>query len=77
MIFRNGGTVDYDMPVAGPAYGSISPVTNWYVIGDARANGTLLPAPFLKAQAKAARQARLAGIRPMPLERLLIRINGG
>jgi hypothetical protein len=76
MIFRNGGTVDYDMPVAGPASGGISPGTNWYVIGNTWPVGSRLPASFLKAQSKAAKQARLVGIRPMPLERLLALLNG-
>jgi len=75
MILRNGGTIDYDLPVAGPASGGISALTTWYVVGDYRVPGSF-PAPFLKAQAKAVKQARLLRIRPMPLMRLLARLNG-
>jgi len=76
MILRNGGTVDYDLPVAGSASGGISARTTWYVVDDNRVPGWSLPAPFLQARAKAVKQARLAGIRPMPLVRLLARLKG-
>jgi hypothetical protein len=77
MIIRNGGTVDYDLPVAGPALGATSAQTNWYVV-DSRVtlkeSGRAVP--FATAQAKAIKLARLDGIRPMPIERLLARLNG-
>ncbi|MFI5460384.1 MAG: hypothetical protein ACHRXM_33625 [Isosphaerales bacterium] len=76
MIFRNGGTVDYDLPVAGPASGGINARTTWYVVDDYWVPAWSLPAAFREARAKAVKQARLAGIRPMPLIRLLARLNG-
>jgi len=76
MILRNGGTVDYDLPVAGPASGGISARTTGYVVDDNRVPGWSLPVPLREARAKAVKQARLAGIRPMSLVRLLARLNG-
>jgi hypothetical protein len=34
LILRNGGTVDYELPVDGPASGAISPRTTWCVVAD-------------------------------------------
>jgi hypothetical protein len=77
MIFRNGGTVDYDLPGNGPAVGRIKPGTTWYVV-DARLLLRWRPSVPRDYQAtgKAIREARLAGIRPMPIERLLDRLGG-
>jgi hypothetical protein len=74
MIFRNGGTVDCDLPVAGPAAGSITPATTWYVV-DPYTWRWKSRVPY-EATSKAIKQARLAGIRPMPIERLLDRLDG-
>jgi hypothetical protein len=74
MILRNGGTVDFDLPVAGPASGAMGPRTTWYVLDEHQVPGSRLPAPFL---ARVIKQARLDGIRPMPLGRLLNRLGGG
>jgi hypothetical protein len=74
MILRNGGTVDYDLTVAGTASGAISPRTTWYVVADVPRSR--LPAPFLAEAKNVIKQARLDGIRPMPLQRLLAGLRG-
>ncbi len=76
MILRNGGTVDYDLPVAGPASGAIRPRTTWYVYDLFQAPGAKLPATFLKAQDQVIKRLRHDGIPPLPLEKLLARLRG-
>jgi hypothetical protein len=76
MIFRNGGTVDYDLPVAGPASGAIHPGTTWYVHDLFQAPGSKLPAPFIQAEDQVIKQLRHEGIPPLPLEKLLARLRG-
>lgn len=76
MIFRNGGTVDFDMPVGRPARGSMGSRTTWYVTDDRIPGTRLLPATFLEVQSRIIKQARQDGIRPMPIERLLYWLNG-
>src|SRR6202044_2278278 len=76
MILRNGGTVDYDLPVTGPASGAIRPETTWYVYDHFQAPGSKLPAPFLQAQDRVIKQLRHEGIPPLPLEKLLARLRG-
>jgi hypothetical protein len=73
MILRNGRTVDYDLPVSAPGSGDIGPRTSWYVVGETR-RGSSVPAPFLKARANAISQARLNGVPPLTLKKLLARL---
>jgi hypothetical protein len=78
MIHRNGGTIDYDLPVAGPASGAVNLRTTWYVIpDDPRRPWSGLPPPFQAQAIKVIKQARVDGIRPMPLRRLLVYLRGG
>jgi hypothetical protein len=77
MIHRNGGTVDYDLPAAGHATGMIGARTTWYVIaGDRSRSGSSLPTVYRARASEVMRQARLAGTRPMPLERLVSYLSG-
>jgi hypothetical protein len=76
MILRNGGWVDWDMPVSGPVSGGINVLTDWYVIDDYQRPGSRLPAPFGQMMVKAIKEARAKGISPMPLPRLLARLSG-
>ena len=83
MIEAAGGIVDYDLPPpdAGKESGKLTGRDAWYVIDDADAVPRgLRPRPsvtanenaeFLKKQSEAIREARLNGVRPMPIERLL------
>jgi hypothetical protein len=74
MILRNGGTVDYDLSVAGPASGAIRPLTTWCIYDLFQSPGSKLPAPFLKAQDRVIKQLRRDGIPPLPLEKRLARL---
>jgi hypothetical protein len=76
MILRNGGWVDFDMPVSGPVTGGIDPLTTWYVVDDYEPPGSRRLAPLRKSMSSVLKQARLAGIRPMPLRRLLHLLSG-
>jgi hypothetical protein len=77
MIHRNGGTVDYDLAVAGPATGAMSRRTTWYVLANIpRSSWPGLPAPFRAQAIKVIKQARLEGVPPMPLMRLSIYLRG-
>lgn len=64
-----GGIVDFDLPPPelGEESGTLSPMIDWYVV-DNRAPRQALPARHMSDTVK---EARLDGIRPMPLERLL------
>jgi hypothetical protein len=82
MIQAAGGIVDYDLPPpeAGKESGKLTGRDAWYVIDErmpfhevygqkfTRASEN---ADFLKKQTEAVREARLNGVRPMPIERLL------
>ncbi|MFO0907732.1 MAG: hypothetical protein U0794_05120 [Isosphaeraceae bacterium] len=83
MIEQAGGIVDYDLPPpdAGKETGKLTGRDSWYVIdermpfvtgGGEKTNVTANEnADFLKKQTDAVREARLNGVRPMPIERLL------
>ena len=77
MIHRNGGMVDYDLPIAGPASGAISPRTTWYVVADdPRWPWSSLPTSYRAQATKVIKQARVDGVLPMPLMRLLTYLRG-
>jgi hypothetical protein len=83
IIQEGGGSVDFDHPPpdVGAETGTLSPGIAWYVIDDRPS----LPqfhslkfepiesgqSQFQKRRGELIRQARLNGIRPMPIERLL------
>jgi hypothetical protein len=83
MIEAAGGIVDYDLPPpeAGKESGKLSGRDAWYVVDtrppfhDVYGNKPKITAgenaEFLKKQSEAIRDARLEGVRPMPIERLL------
>jgi hypothetical protein len=69
MIIKAGGVIDFDLPPSdvGQETGTLSPRIDWYVTdGRTRGQGRLM-----MEMGDAIRQARLDGIRPMPIERLL------
>ena len=82
MIQQAGGIVDYDLPPpgAGKESGKLTGSDSWYVIDE---RPPLIPVAedknvtanentdFLQKQTDAVREARLSGVRPMPIERLL------
>jgi hypothetical protein len=83
MIRAAGGIIDYDLPPVGVGRetGELTPRTSWYVIDErdpihpaagrqARLSGADDPA-FLEKKTAAIRQARLEGVRPMSIERIL------
>jgi hypothetical protein len=82
MIEAAGGIVDYDLPPpdAGRESGKLTGRDAWYVIDErmpfrevyGKSNVTMNEnTEFLKKQSEAVRDARLNGVRPMPIERLL------
>jgi hypothetical protein len=82
MIEAAGGIVDYDLPPpeVGKESGKLTGRDAWYVIDErmplrevfAKTNTTANEtAEFLKKQTEAVREARLNGVRPLPIERLL------
>jgi len=81
MIASAGGVVDYDLPPpeAGKETGKLTGANAWYVIDDripfnvdARTEDTSPEfVEFLKKKSEAEREARLNGVRPMPLSRFL------
>ena len=82
MIEAAGGKVDYDLPPpeAGKETGKLTGQDAWYVVDERPAlrdlyknYGTTITesSEFLKKQADAVREARLNGVRPMRIERLL------
>jgi hypothetical protein len=76
IIFRNGGTVDFEMPLTGPTSGALSSRTHWYVT-DGYAQWRLrVPRSQSAAISNVLKQARLAGIRPVPIERLMQWLDG-
>jgi hypothetical protein len=83
MIRAAGGVIDYDLPPAGVGTetGKLTPLTSWYVIDDRepihppteraiRESGAD-DANFLQKKTEAIRLARLEGVRPMSIERIL------
>jgi hypothetical protein len=85
MIEATGGIVDYDLPPpeAGKETGKLSARVAWYVTdermplnleGYAKSQKSLTmneSAEFLRKKSEAVREARINGVRPMPIERLL------
>ena len=84
LIQQAGGIVDYDLPPPGEGKetGKLTGADTWYVIDERSPLNVALhenpksitaneTAEFLKKQTEAIREARLNGVRPMPLERLL------
>jgi hypothetical protein len=79
VIVAAGGSVDYDFPASeiGQELGKLSPGIDWYVVDDQ----TFCPSPsaptevgwlqFQKRVGERMKEARLDGIKPMPLSRLL------
>ena len=76
MIMRNGGYVDYDLPLSGEAVGRLEPDTQWYIESPVP-KGAAAPAEFVKAKRRAISEARANGTRPMPLHRALGALNYG
>lgn len=81
MIQASGGIVSYDLPPSGPEKGKLTPVIRWYVVDE---RGTIRPTTaregnsvsseeqaFLTKQTEAIKAARLEGIPPITIERLL------
>jgi hypothetical protein len=68
-ILEAGGAVDYDLPPpeSGVESGILSPLIDWYVVDDRVPQSPLLA----QRMSTAIKEARLDGIRPMPLARLL------
>ena len=82
MIAAAGGVVDFDLPPpgSGEVSGKLTGKDEWYVIDErppyhevyGKSGATPSEnADFLKKQTEAIREARLDGVRPMPIERLL------
>jgi hypothetical protein len=83
MILRNGGTVDFDLPPpwGGKETGELTPRVDWYVTDDRLPLRDIYfsgSEPMVKMQSgfrarmgEVIKQARLDGVRPMPIERLL------
>ena len=85
MIQEAGGIVDFDLPPpdVGKETGKLSPRIDWYVIDDRMPLREVYPAADTDADAEergpaeasawveVIKEARLDGIRPMPIERLL------
>ncbi len=79
VIEAAGGSVDYDLPApeVGQEVGKLSPRIDWYVVDD-RTYCPSLSAPidvgwhqFAKRVSERIKEARLDGIKPMPLSRLV------
>jgi hypothetical protein len=85
MIKAAGGVIDYDLPVLGTEIGKITGLTSWYVTDErdtwrpptttSRRESGSEDKAFLDKKTDAIRQARLEGVRPMPIERLLAYLN--
>jgi len=82
MIEQSGGIVSYDLPPpdTGKETGKMTGREAWYVVDDrtplaevyTKSSTTATEnADFLKKQSERIREARLNGVRPMPVERLL------
>lgn len=81
MIAAAGGVIDYDLPPPGTGQetGQITPSTSWYVVDDrqpirptgAAANDGMEDGEYLKKRSQIIEEARLNGIRPISIERLL------
>ncbi len=68
LIQAAGGVIDYDLPPpdVGPETGTLLPRIDWYVIDERAPHQP----EFTKRRLEAIREARLLGIRPMPIHRL-------
>ncbi len=83
MIEASGGLVDYDLPPPelGRETGKLTGKDAWFVIDERppfyqvydskKGVSASENAEFIKKQSEAIREARLVGVRPMPIERLL------
>lgn len=72
IIEQAGGVIDFDLPPPdiGPETGALSPRVDWYV-QDVVYDAPIRDVQFAKRVGAAIKNARLNGIRPMPLDRLL------
>ncbi len=83
LIRASGGEVSFDLPPPGQGKetGEITPMTSWYILDDqppVRGTNAILPsgataeeeAAFYKRRSDVLQEARLAGVRPISLERL-------
>ncbi len=83
MIESRGGEVSYDLPPAGVGQetGELTPLTSWYVLDDLQTvrAGAEVPTgataaeeqTFLNRKSEILQEARMAGVRPITLDRLL------
>lgn len=82
MIEAAGGIVDYDLPPpdAGKERGKLTGKDAWYISDDrppiisglnVKGDNSPEATEFLKKRTEAEREARLVGVRPMPVQRLL------
>lgn len=71
MIQQAGGVIDFDLPPpdVGKESGRLLPRIDWYVVDDRTPSDKLDPA-FKKRMGEVIKEARLEGIRPMPIRRL-------
>lgn len=69
LIEEAGGVIDFDLPSAdvGQKTGTLSPAIDWYVVDSSSSP----QAQFGTGVGEVIKEARLNGIRPMPIERLL------
>jgi hypothetical protein len=89
LIEEAGGLIDFDLPPrdVGTESGTISPRIDWYVFDEPASSqradfpksgqGPSPPTQFEKRVVQAIKEARLNGIRPMPVGRLLIFLGFG
>jgi hypothetical protein len=72
MIGEVGGVIEFDLqsPESAKESGTLSPRIDWYVVGD-HVLSRNPDSSFDKRMREAIKEARLNGIRPMPLRRLL------
>ena len=85
MIQSAGGVVDYDLAPSGGEIGKVTGLTSWYVLDDretlrpetkdARSRSGNDDKAFLDKKTEAIKDARLLGVRPIPIERLLAMLN--
>jgi hypothetical protein len=85
MIRQAGGIIDYDLPVIGPETGKITGLTSWYVVDDretwrpptssSRRQAGSEDKAFLDKKTEAIRTARLEGVRPIAIDKLLGYLN--
>jgi hypothetical protein len=83
MIAEAGGIVDFDFPPpdVGNEIGTLSPRIDWYVTDDRPpfqdGRPPLQQGPLPKRMSAVIKEARLDGVRPMPIERLLAFLSYG